>query len=118
MTPCDALALVIDLDGTPIGDVQLWFTDREHRICEIGWVLDPDRGGHGYAAEAVAAVLEFAFVHLRVHRVAAQMDARNTASARLADRVGMTREAHLRQDWWNKGEFTDTVVYGMLADDR
>ncbi|MET3511068.1 RimJ/RimL family protein N-acetyltransferase [Plantibacter flavus] len=30
----------------------------------------------------------------------------------------MRREAHLRQDWWNKGEWTDTVVFGLLASDR
>ena len=47
----------------------------------------------------------------------AQLDARNTASARLCERLGMTLEAHLRQDWWSKGEWTDTLVYGLLADE-
>jgi len=49
--------------------------------------------------------------------VKAQLDARNTASARLCERLGMTLEAHLRQDWWSKGEWTDTLVYGLLADE-
>lgn len=113
-----ALALVIEHGGTPIGDVALWFTDRERRVAEIGWVLDPEHGGRGFATEAVKAVLTLAFDHYRVHRVAAQMDGRNTASARLARSAGMRHEAHLRQDWWCKGEWTDTVVFGMLAGDR
>ena len=46
------------------------------------------------------------------------MDARNTASARLAERVGMRREAHLREDWWSKGEWTSTLEFGMPASDR
>jgi len=50
-----------------------------------------------------------------VHRVVAQMDARNTASARLAARVGMRQEAHFRRDFWSKGEWTDTLVFGLLA---
>ena len=29
----------------------------------------------------------------------------------------MTREAHLRRDWWNKGEWTDTFVYSLLDSD-
>ena len=33
-----ALALVIEYDGTPIGDVALWLTDKDHRQGEIGWV--------------------------------------------------------------------------------
>lgn len=113
-----ALAFVIEHDQTVIGDVLLWFTDRERRVAEIGWVLDPEHGGKGFATEAVRAVLDLAFGHYRVHRVAAQMDGRNTASARLAANAGMQHEAHLRQNWWSKGEWTDTMIYGMLASDR
>lgn len=114
----DALALAMELDKGLVGNVVLWLTDREHRLAEIGWTLDPDYGSRGLAVEAVRAVLDLAFGHYRLHRVSAQMDARNTASARLAERVGMTREAHFRKDWWNKGEWTDTVVFAQLAADR
>ena len=113
-----ALALVIERDRLVIGDVHLWFTDREHRTAEIGWVLDPAFGGRGYGVEAVRCILALAFEHYRVRRVAAQMDARNTASAKLAERAGMQREAHLREHWWSKGEWTDTVIFGMLPGDR
>lgn len=113
-----ALAIVIEHEQAVIGDVSLRFTDRERRVAEIGWVLDPEHGGKGFATEAVCAVLDLAFDHYRVHRVAAQMDGRNTASAKLAARAGMQHEAHLRQDWWSKGEWTDTVIYGKLASDR
>lgn len=46
------------------------------------------------------------------------MDARNGASAKLAERLGMVKEAHHRQDWFSKGEWTDTLIYAMLASDR
>lgn len=113
-----ALALVVEYRGAPIGDVLLWLTDKERRVAEIGWVLDPTRGGRGFAREAVAEVLRIAFERYRLHRVTAQMDARNAASAKLAAAVGMCQEAHLRQDWWNKGEWTDTLVFAMLRSDR
>ena len=116
--PDGALALVIERELAPIGDVALWYTDRECRVAEIGWVLDPDHGGQGFAVEAVRSVLDLAFDHYRLHRVAAQMDARNTASAKLAASAGMRHEAHLRQNWWSKGEWTDTAIFGMLAADR
>lgn len=117
-----AIALAIEHDGALIGDVALWLTrDAPHdrgSVAEIGWVLSPDHSGHGYAREAVAAVLDLALDHHQLHRVVANMDARNTASARLAEAVGMRREAHLRQDWWSKGEWTDTFIYAMLRSDR
>jgi len=85
---------------------------------EIGWVFHPDHTGQGFATEAVRAVLDLAFGFYRMHRVVAQLDSRNEPSARLCERVGMRREGHLRQDWWSKGEWTDTLVYGVLKDDR
>lgn len=113
-----ALALVIEYDGTPIGDVALWLTDREHRQGEIGWVLNPANGGQGFASEAVRAVLALGFDHYHLHRITAQMDARNSASGALARRVGLRLEAHHIQDWFSKGEWTDTLVYARLASEN
>ena len=113
-----ALALVIEHDGVPIGDVALWLTDHEHRQGEIGWVLDPAHGGQGFASEAVRAVLALGFDHYRLHRVTAQMDARNSASAALARRVGLRLEAHHVQDWFSKGEWTDTLIFARLASEH
>lgn len=125
-TESRALALVIEtaegLDAIAgsrvIGDIGLWLEDIGDQKAEIGWTLDPAAGGHGFATEAAIAVLGVAFGHYGLHRVVAQMDARNTASAKLARRIGMRQEAHLRKDWWSKGEWTDTLIFGMLSTDR
>ena len=113
-----ALALVIEHGGVAIGDVALWLTDHEHRQGEIGWVLDPAHGGQGFASEAVRAALALGFDHYKLHRVTAQMDARNSASAALARRVGLRLEAHHVQDWFSKGEWTDTLIYARLASEH
>jgi RimJ/RimL family protein N-acetyltransferase len=111
----DSLALVVEHDTTLVGDLMLKFVGEKSSIGEIGWCFDPSFSGRGFATEAAAALLDLAFEHYGMHRVMAQMDARNTSSARLCERLGMTKEAHLRQDWWSKGEWTDTYVYAMLA---
>lgn len=112
------LALVVEHDGQVIGDISLWLTDDTRVKAEIGWVFRPDGGGQGYATEAARAVLDWGFGSAGLHRIVAQMDARNTTSARLSERLAMTREAHLRQDWWSKGEWTDTVIYAILAEEH
>ncbi|GAB3706647.1 GNAT family N-acetyltransferase [Mariniluteicoccus flavus] len=115
-----ALALVIEHDGEVIGDIALWIpedTEGAATKAEIGWAMTPSASGHGYATEAARAVIEVGFSAYDLHRIAAQMDARNDASARLCERLGMTREAHLRRDWWSKGEWTDTLIFGLLAED-
>ena len=104
--------------AVPIGQVLLWYTDRAHGIAEMGWAFDPAWQGKGYAAEAANALLAVAFERYGVHRVAAQLDARNAASSALAERLGMRREATLRDSTWVKGERVTMAIYAALAPDR
>ena len=56
--------------------------------AEIGFILDPAMHGQGFATEAAAALLGFAFESAGIHRVYARCDARNTASAAVMQRLG------------------------------
>lgn len=111
------LSLVVEYQKAPIGAVTMWLIDGHHDIAEIGWTMDPAYGGQGLATEAVVAALSVAFDFYGMHRMVARVDARNTPSINLALRAGMTQEGHLRQDFWNRGEWTDTRVFGILASD-
>lgn len=117
-TPSCALGLVVEHEGRVIGDVVLWATDETRAKGEMGWAFHPDVAGRGFATEAAAAVLEIGFARYGMHRVVAQLDARNTASAALCERLGMTLEARHRQDYWSKGEWANSLVYAALASDR
>ncbi|MDP9073587.1 MAG: GNAT family N-acetyltransferase [Actinomycetota bacterium] len=115
----DALTLGVELarSGQVIGDVVLFFRSTAHRGGEIGWVLHPEHGGHGYATEAAHALLHMAFDQLGLHRVVARIDARNVASLRLAERLGMRQEAHLISNEWFKGAWSDEVDAALLEDE-
>ncbi|HEY5250597.1 MAG TPA: GNAT family protein [Acidimicrobiales bacterium] len=71
--------------------------------------------GHGYAADAAHALLHLAFDELGLHRVVARVDARNRSSARLATRLGMRLEAHLVENEWFKGGWSDQLEFAVLA---
>ncbi len=101
--------------GKLIGDVMVAWVSAEHSSGEIGYVFNPAYSGRGYAAEAAHAGLHLAFDDFGLHRVIARVDARNSASARLATRLGMRQEAHLRENEWFKGEWTDEFDFAMLA---
>jgi RimJ/RimL family protein N-acetyltransferase len=101
--------------GKLIGDVMLRWLSAEHSCGEIGYVFSPAYSGHGYAAEAAHAGLHLAFDEAGLHRVIARVDPRNSASARLAARLGMRQEAYLRENEWFKGEWADEIDFAMLA---
>lgn len=114
-----ALVLGVELaeGGTLVGDVMLHWTSELHRCGEIGYVFDPLHGGRGYATEAVRAVLELAFDGLGLHRVVARVDAENLASARLATRLGLRKEAHLIENEWFEGRWSDELTFAMLEEE-
>jgi RimJ/RimL family protein N-acetyltransferase len=111
----DILVLAVVLDGAVIGDVNLAWRSREHRQGEFGFVFHPDQHGHGYAGEAAVEMLRLGFEGLRLHRIIGRADGRNRASARLMEKLGLRLEAHFVQNEIVKGEWTDEVVYAMLA---
>jgi len=111
----DFLRLAIEVAGSVVGDAVLFWRSEEHRTGEIGYILNPAHNGHGYATEAARALLRLGFEDFGLHRIIGRIDARNDASARVLERLGMRREAHFVQNEIMKGEWTDEVVYAMLS---
>jgi len=108
-------AIVRREDGVVVGTCTLFHLDEPCRRAEVGYVLLPPQWGQGYANEAVTALLDWGFEHLALNRVEADIDPRNAASARALERLGFTREGHLRERWIVGGEVCDSLLYGLLA---
>jgi len=108
------LAAVLAATGELVGDVVLFWRSEEHRMGEVGYIFDPAHAGRGYATEAARALLRLGFEELGLHRIVGRLDARNTASARVLERLGMRREGHFVENELVKGEWTDELVYAML----
>lgn len=102
-------------DGVVVGDCVLFHLDAQCRRAEVGYALAPREWGKGYANEAVTALLDWGFDHLDLNRVEADIDPRNVPSTRALERLGFTREGHLRERWIVSGEVTDSWLYGLLA---
>src|SRR6185436_19535474 len=96
------LALVAErLDsGELVGHLTLSLGPPEHRQAEIGFMFHPDHQGRGYATEASQAEVRLAFETYDLHRLYARLEARNIASARVLEKLGMRREATLVENEW------------------
>jgi RimJ/RimL family protein N-acetyltransferase len=109
-----SLAVTLRETGELVGDVMLIWHSDEHRTAELGYVVNPDHGGRGYATEAARAMLAMAFDRLGMRRMVARVDARNPASAAVLRRLGMRQEATLVENEWFKGAWSTELDFAML----
>lgn len=100
-----------------VGDVVFKWLSDEHRQGEIGYVFNPEFQGKGLASEAAKTLLRFGFEDLGLRRITATCDPRNEPSWRVMERLGMRREAHLKQNQIFKGEWSDIFVYALLNEE-
>ena len=120
--PADHSVAVV-LDGIVIGTVSLELSDGMGqpgmpRLTQalLGYILDPAHAGHGYATEAVLAVVTHAVDTLGVRRVTAGCFADNQASVRVLEKVGFRREEYGVADSWHAElGWIDGCSYALLA---
>lgn len=111
------LAVVLRETGELLGDVLLEWVSEQHRTGEFGFVFNPAFQGRGYASEAAVEMLRLGFEELKLHRIIGRCEARNTASAKLMERLGLRREAHFVENIWLKDQWNSEVVFAMRAEE-
>ena len=108
-------ALVRKSDGQMIGTCTLHQIHVQNRRAEVGYALGRPYWGSGYMNEAMQALVDYAFTHMKLHRLEADIDPRNEASAKSLERLGFQREGYLRERWIVGDEISDSALYGLLA---
>jgi RimJ/RimL family protein N-acetyltransferase len=107
-------AVVARETGEFVGDVSLRWLSEAHKTGELGFMVHPGQQGRGYATEAAHRLVSYGFEGMGFHRVIGRAEARNAASTRVLEKLGMRREAHLVENEWVKGEWQSEVVYAIL----
>src|SRR3954452_19927504 len=108
-----SVAAVQRESGLTVGDVALCWVSERDRTAEIGFMFDPRHQGKGYATEAARAMLGWAF-DAGFHRVVGRAEARNAASARVLEKLGLRLEAHFVENEWVKGEWQSELAFAIL----
>jgi len=105
---------IVRKDDVMIGEIRLWCEYDKTHDWEIGYGFLKEHWGHGYASEAVKAVIQYAFEHFNINRIAAYLNADNYRSAALCERVGMVKEGRLRENRVVNGIYYDTYCFAIL----
>lgn len=101
-----------------VGQVSLYGIDHGNLRGEIGYMLMPQEWRKGYASEAIAAAVRYAFGYLELCRLEADVDPGNPGSWRALEKNGFRREGVMPQRWHKEGRFYDSWFYGLLNERR
>jgi [ribosomal protein S5]-alanine N-acetyltransferase len=100
--------------NTVIGTTTLFNLNLDNGRAELGYAMAHAYWGKGYMNEALNALVSHAFEVMKLRRLEADVDPRNTASIRSLERLGFQREGFLRERWHVNGEIQDALFYGLL----
>jgi ribosomal-protein-alanine N-acetyltransferase len=105
-------------DGVMLGGITVSNVTRGMtQTATIGYWMGQRFAGHGHMTAAVRALVPYSFSALRLHRLEAACLPHNTASIRLLEKTGFTREGIARGLVCINGRWQDHIVFALLADD-
>jgi RimJ/RimL family protein N-acetyltransferase len=104
--PAESDDFIVTLNGELIGKLGTW------KIPEIGFLIDPDHWGRGYASEAMAAFIERRR-GLGSTELTADVDPRNLPSIMLLARHGFLETGRASGTWQVGDELCDSIYYRL-----
>jgi len=100
--------------GEIVGNCCIRITHPHHREGELHVIVRRADWGKGYGSEGIAAMLDFGFRELYLHRIYSMVDPEDVATARVLEKNGLKREGHFREHKWIKEDWRDTLYYAVL----
>jgi RimJ/RimL family protein N-acetyltransferase len=93
--------------------------DWRNRSAEAGiFVGVKSLWGRGHGTDAMNALVGWGFDELNLHRIWLRVFADNPRAVRSYEKVGFRVEGRLRQDRYHRGQYSDTLVMGLLSEER
>ena len=87
----------------------------EHYRAEIGYMLHPSYWNKGYASEAIAKIIDYGFIEMKLHSIEAKINPGNLASANLLKKHSFVKEAYFKENYFYNDKFLDTEIYSLLT---
>jgi len=108
---------IIDVNGEAAGGIGLKRgSDVERVSAELGYWLGEEYWNRGIMSEAVKAISDYGFAHLKLTRIYALPMAHNAASFRVLEKAGFVREGILRRACIKDGKILDMAMYARTSE--
>lgn len=103
--------------GSFVGSFGLTRTDWPANVTEVGYWVTPGAHGREFAPEAVTAIARWALEDQRFERLELKAATANTASRRVAEKVGFVYEGTERNAMPLHDRRVDLAVYSLIGAD-
>jgi RimJ/RimL family protein N-acetyltransferase len=110
---------LVEVDEAPAGTMRFERSNRRSRIADLGGLaVHPDFRGRNVGDEAARLLQRHLFDELGYHRLQLEVYGYNARAMRHAERAGFVREGVRRKAYWRNGAWVDSVLYGLIPEDR
>lgn len=107
-------SFVVFLDEIPVGKIGLHYIDHQNKNAAIGYWLIKNAEGKGVISKSCAALIDYGFQELKLHRIEIKVATTNLKSQAIPERLHFKKEGLLRQAEWVNNQFLDLQIYSIL----
>ncbi len=107
---------IIRCDDRPAGWLTLVITNWDHGLAELGYALSTPYQGRGLMAQALDLLLADLYTNTSLVRIEARCSVDNSASQKVLEKVGFSREGRLRSYFVLEGKRVDNYLYAILRE--
>jgi Acetyltransferases, including N-acetylases of ribosomal proteins len=113
--PDEGMLMVVDEEGRLAGMVGFERVVGDVDEVNLSYLIYPEYRGRGYASEALRLIVRYLFANRPgMNRARLDIHPDNAPSIRVAEKSGFTLEGRIRQGWFHRGSWQDTLIYGLL----
>jgi Acetyltransferases, including N-acetylases of ribosomal proteins len=105
-----------DKTGKFLGAIGLH--DEGSDKAELGYWIGIPNWNNGYVTEAAKAIIDYGFRELNFNKIYATYFPHNPASGKIMDKIGMKKEALLKQHLKKNGKYYDIPMYSIFKENR
>lgn len=106
--------VIVDCNKVPVGLVDLFDFDPQHKRAGVGILIDVNARGKGYAREAIKVIEDYCFNHLDLHQVYANIGVNNSPSITLFESLDY-KKSGIKKSWIKTPDgFEDELLYQKL----
>lgn len=111
-------AIVLKSNGTePIGSISIVKMDERIEMVHVGYCIGKKWWHQGITSEALCELIRFFFEEVKVNRIEARFDPKNSNSGAVMKKCGMIFEGTIKQGDWNNQGICDYSMYGLVRED-